>query len=76
MTSSLRRLGFIRVWVLVGLGAAAPIGLCGCDDTSCDDGGRSYEDGERWQCSDGCNSCVCSEGDVTSTRIGCGDAGS
>jgi len=26
----------------------------------------------HWTCSDGCNSCVCTDGTVTSTLMGCG----
>jgi hypothetical protein len=43
-------------------------------DGSCEDGGRTYEDGEQWDCSDGCNYCACQDGTVSSTAMGCGSA--
>ncbi len=42
-----------------------------CDDGSCDTGDRVYENGQAWLCSDGCNSCKCNDGVVTSTLAGC-----
>jgi hypothetical protein len=42
----------------------------GCED-SCSDGGREYENGATWTCSDGCNSCACEDGEVSSTLAGC-----
>ncbi|MDD9970894.1 MAG: hypothetical protein OXR73_31945 [Myxococcales bacterium] len=52
------------------------IGLCllpGCDlILGCEEGGRDFSDGEVWTCSDGCNSCSCSGGEVVSTAAHCG----
>lgn len=45
-------------------------GVVACD-SSCDGGGRTFAEGDVWTCSDGCNSCSCNEGQVTSTLIGC-----
>ena len=43
---------------------------------SCEDGGKVYEDGEAWECSDGCNFCSCENGTITSTAAACtADAG-
>ncbi len=59
-------------WVaMVGmLVAAAP--ACESEDaTSCDEGGRTYEDGQNWTCSDGCNLCSCNDGTTASSLMGC-----
>jgi len=38
---------------------------------NCYEGGLSYSDGETWQCSDGCNTCSCNSGEVSSTLMLC-----
>jgi major membrane immunogen (membrane-anchored lipoprotein) len=38
---------------------------------SCEEGGQTYEDGEQWDCSDGCNYCGCNDGMVQSTLMAC-----
>jgi len=50
--------------------------LAGCNRT-CSEGGKEYEDGTSWQCSDGCNNCSCDNGSITSTLAACAqlDAG-
>jgi len=48
------------------------IGGYGCN-SSCEEGGREYADGESWMCSDDCNTCSCEDGQVTSTRKFCGE---
>ncbi len=37
----------------------------------CIDDGVIYQDGESWQCSDGCNHCICEDGIVSSTIMEC-----
>jgi len=39
--------------------------------TSCAIDGSSHANGTSWTCSDGCNTCSCSNGEVSSTQIGC-----
>lgn len=63
----------VRVAALAAVAAFA-IGLGGCNQ-SCEDGGRLHEDGEAWECSDGCNSCSCDNGSINSTAVACIDAG-
>lgn len=47
--------------------------LSGCGK-SCTYEGRTYEDGEEWACSDGCNTCMCVDGELGATRLACGRA--
>jgi hypothetical protein len=57
---------------LVGLFALAfVVGANACKDGSCEDGDRTYEDGDVWTCSDGCNHCGCHDGMKSTTAIGC-----
>jgi hypothetical protein len=59
------------------LAAVAGVGvLSGCGK-SCKYEGRTYEDGDEWACSDGCNTCICADGELGATRLACnvGDAG-
>jgi hypothetical protein len=56
------------VGILISLVAATA-----CDG-SCEDGGQTFENGEEWDCSDGCNSCACQDGKVTRTLMACGSA--
>lgn len=40
---------------------------------TCTEGGKSYETGKSWPCSDGCNTCGCNEdGALISTKQACG----
>jgi hypothetical protein len=60
-------------WFLgLALGLAAALGCAGCDG-SCEGVGRTYEDGDHWTCSDGCNGCSCNTGTITSTAALCSD---
>jgi len=66
----------IRQTRIVGLLAVAFVlaaTACGdgTSDGSCNEGDRTYEEGDNWTCGDGCNSCSCTDGTVTSTLIGC-----
>jgi len=45
--------------------------LMGCNSGECQEGGRTYENGQQWTCSDGCNFCACQEGDVATTALAC-----
>jgi hypothetical protein len=45
--------------------------ISGCNSGECQDGGRTYEDGQNWTCGDGCNTCSCRDGDVLQTAIAC-----
>jgi hypothetical protein len=40
-------------------------------DGSCEDAGRTFDEGDQWTCSDGCNYCGCTDGTITSTAMGC-----
>jgi hypothetical protein len=64
------RFGALRALLLaatVGLGA-----FTGCfGEASCEDAGRTFESGAEWTCSDGCNGCLCQDGTITSTAMGC-----
>lgn len=42
---------------------------------SCTEGGKTYAHGATWECSDGCNSCSCVDGLVSSTIMACLEAG-
>jgi hypothetical protein len=42
---------------------------------SCSEGGKTYAHGASWKCSDGCNSCGCSDGMISSTTMACIDGG-
>ena len=67
-----KKLGLVRGLSLFGvLSTLAALGTAGCGDDSCDEGGRKYAEDANWTCSDGCNSCTCHGGTVTSTLIGC-----
>jgi hypothetical protein len=67
------------------LGVLSVVGI-GCSDDAkpeteplkqdgvCTEGGRTYKSGERWTCSDGCNSCGCDKGVISSTTMACVDA--
>jgi len=65
-----------RLIVLLAALALSMSGV-GCDDSdkSCVDDGEVYLDGETWTCSDGCNTCHCDNGVVSSTTMWCGDGG-
>jgi len=39
--------------------------------TRCEYNGWAYADGETYQSSDGCNSCVCSNGQTICTQMAC-----
>lgn len=58
---------------LVALCLAVAVGgaITGCGESSCEADGRTYAEGTHWTCSDGCNSCFCGDGTITSTAIGC-----
>jgi len=59
-----KRVGILTAFLAVFVAA-------GCDDGSCEDAGRTFEEGSQWTCSDGCNSCACNNGETTTTAIGC-----
>lgn len=72
MQAELRRL-VVGVIVLGTFGRGSLLSGCG---KSCKYEGRTYEDGEEWACSDGCNTCMCVDGEFGSTRLACrADAG-
>lgn len=73
MKANTRKVRASRGWLLASVVLLAPVGLQACG-ASCEVDGRTYEDGESWQCS--CNTCSCNDGKVSSTRIACAaDAG-
>src|SRR5690606_18548559 len=49
-------------------------GLLGCEGRGCLVEGRTYRDGMRWTCADGCNFCSCDDGVYGHTQMGCGPA--
>lgn len=51
----------------------APEGpVCNVESAApCEEGGLNHERGDSWQCSDGCNTCNCTESGVVSTGIFC-----
>ena len=46
-------------------------GKCPCTAKSCEDSIGTHLDGESWQCEDGCNTCFCRNGLISSTRKLC-----
>ena len=64
---------FVRAGLLAASLVTTVTVLSGCNQ-SCEDGGRTYEDGDSWTCSDGCNSCGCKNGSINSTAKACLDA--
>jgi hypothetical protein len=64
-----------RFGLVAGLGAVMASVVPACGGASCKEGGRTYEDGASWTCSDGCNYCSCDDGVVSSTTMACGGAG-
>jgi hypothetical protein len=62
--------------VVAGLFVTAAT-LAGCDDDTCEWGGKTYQHGESFPAGDGCNTCYCSDdGEVSCTLRGCvADAG-
>jgi hypothetical protein len=59
----------IMTRILVVLMALAAVAC----DSSCEQAGRTYEDGDVWTCSDGCNSCGCTDGQMSSTGMACSE---
>ena len=55
----------------IGLCVAMSLQLLACGD-GCHDRHRSYEDGDHWTCSDGCNQCSCKDGTVSHGNVACG----
>lgn len=47
------------------------LGLNTACDGSCEVGGRTYENGAKWTCSDGCNQCGCNDGVAGGTLLAC-----
>jgi hypothetical protein len=43
--------------------------------SSCNDNGAVHANGATWKCSDGCNACWCTNGEIGSTLIGCSPGG-
>jgi hypothetical protein len=43
--------------------------------TGCDDNGAIHPNGTSWLCSDGCNTCSCSNGQLASTLVACKSCG-
>lgn len=74
MNSRARPLSSSRIWLLASLLLIAPALLQACGK-SCKYEGRTYDDGDEWMCSDGCNTCSCAEGEVIPTRLACNHDG-
>jgi hypothetical protein len=72
MIADARNVRASRAWWLASLLLLAPMGLQACGAT-CEVDGRTYDDGDEWQC--GCNTCSCNDGEYGSTRLACVDAG-
>ena len=65
--------GVVRAAVLLVLPSfalVAALQACGGAD-GCRDGDLRFQDGDVWTCSDGCNSCGCDDGLVSTTGIFC-----
>jgi hypothetical protein len=62
----------VRAWLVASLLLLAPAALQACG-ASCEVDGRTYDDGDSWQCA--CNTCSCNDGKFGSTRRACVDAG-
>lgn len=72
-----------RLLIALVLGVAAAAG-CSDDDKpqeteslrgkACTEGGNTHASGTSWTCSDGCNTCGCNDGVVSSTTMACTDA--
>jgi len=43
--------------------------------SNCNDDGIVHANGATWKCSDGCNACWCSNGEIGSTLVGCSPGG-
>lgn len=53
--------------------SGAQSGVCDRDSAApCEEGGYRYALGDTWTCSDGCNTCKCTEDGTLSTGRGCG----
>ncbi len=52
--------------------ALAAFGLLGCEGRGCVVDGKTYRDGMRWTCADGCNFCSCDDGVYGHTQMACG----
>lgn len=63
-----------HAWLLAGVILIAPALLQACGK-SCEYEGRTYDDGDKWTCSDGCNTCGCADGQVIPTRLACNHDG-
>ena len=66
-------------WTLVGIGAASTVAFGGCSANvttfgTCEFNGNSYDVGEQFPDSDGCNTCQCdADGSVSCTQMGCAE---
>lgn len=41
------------------------------EPSTCSYGGQTYQSGEEFEATDGCNTCLCTDGSVACTKIGC-----
>ena len=73
MTHRAQRIGTPRLWMLAGLCFAMAVVAYACKDSkrSCTDDTGTHQDGETWQCSDGCNACSCHDGTMSTTAKFC-----
>lgn len=78
----MRRSILLFALLLVGCGSeieSTPSTDAGADSPAdsggkkaCVDGATSHAHGTTWACSDGCNTCSCSDGMISSTTMACG----
>ncbi len=59
-----KQIGYVLVALLL-------IGCKSDNNSSCEYEGKTYEDGESWTCSDGCNTCSCEDGELASSLMHC-----
>lgn len=45
--------------------------LLACTSTPCEDALGAHADGDSWTCDDGCNTCACDNGAISSTEMAC-----
>jgi hypothetical protein len=60
----------------LGRALALALAVGACESGECEEGGRTYQDGDNWKCSDGCNACVCNDGVLSKTAALCDPEGS
>jgi hypothetical protein len=71
----MKKRSILSVWGTLVAVVIAARAFVGCGGPTCTEGGKTYLDGDNWECSDGCNSCGCRDGKILSTLVACVDPG-